>query len=183
MRCLNDETLPLALRVIGALIRLYGVSLAAVVELTVDRFTREDTRAYLRIDRHPVLLPPKLADLIDRLIAEAGAASMLKHSATRSRYLFLGNPPSRGLHCPAAGRAMALHGLSVIHARNTVMLAAVAELPPIVISDLFGVHPQTAHRWPQFAQQSWSEYLRLPTRATTTDVTTSRHTRLTLAMR
>ncbi|MFE1781367.1 hypothetical protein ACFW9F_01915 [Streptomyces sp. NPDC059506] len=33
------------------------------------------------------------------------------------------------------------------------------DLPPIVISDLFGIHPNTAYAWAQYAQNSWAEYL------------------------
>ncbi|ONI71123.1 hypothetical protein ALI144C_52315 [Actinosynnema sp. ALI-1.44] len=44
-------------------------------------------------------------------------------------------------------------------ARNTAMIEAVGELPPIVIADLFGIHPGTAHAWAKFAQASWTDYL------------------------
>jgi hypothetical protein len=50
-------------------------------------------------------------------------------------------------------------GLAVISARNTAMIEAVAELPPIVISDLFGISPRTAYAWAQYAQDSWVDYL------------------------
>lgn len=51
------------------------------------------------------------------------------------------------------------HGLEVVSARNTAMLEAVADLPPVVISDLFGVSAGSAHRWAGFAQDSWTDYL------------------------
>jgi hypothetical protein len=54
---------------------------------------------------------------------------------------------------------MKQHGLAVISARNTAMIEAVADLPPIVISDLFGISPRTAYAWAQYAQGSWAEYL------------------------
>jgi hypothetical protein len=38
-------------------------------------------------------------------------------------------------------------------------LARLCELPPIVIADLFGIHPGTAHAWAKFAQASWTGYL------------------------
>jgi hypothetical protein len=47
----------------------------------------------------------------------------------------------------------------VISARNTAMIEAVADLPPIVISDLFGISPRTAYAWAQYAQDSWADYL------------------------
>ncbi|MFJ7258309.1 hypothetical protein ACIQWV_38760 [Streptomyces sp. NPDC098085] len=33
------------------------------------------------------------------------------------------------------------------------------ELPPITISDLFGIHKNTAAQWAAFAQDSWAGYL------------------------
>ncbi|MFB7446113.1 hypothetical protein ACFC01_49035 [Streptomyces mirabilis] len=51
------------------------------------------------------------------------------------------------------------HGLEVVSARNTAVLEAVADLPPVVISDLFGVGATSAHRWAWFAQDSWAQYL------------------------
>ncbi|MFF9403348.1 hypothetical protein [Streptomyces sp. NPDC014744] len=54
---------------------------------------------------------------------------------------------------------MRQHGLEVISARNTAMLEAVADLPLIVISDLFGVSATSAHGWARFAQDSWTDYL------------------------
>lgn len=51
------------------------------------------------------------------------------------------------------------HGLPVISARNTAMIEAAASLPPIVVSDLFEVHPSTAQTWAQYAGDSWADYL------------------------
>ncbi|MFJ9588730.1 hypothetical protein [Streptomyces acidicola] len=39
------------------------------------------------------------------------------------------------------------------------MIEAVADLSPIVVSDLFGIHPNTAHAWAQYTQDSWADYL------------------------
>jgi len=44
------------------------------------------------------------------------------------------------------------HGLPTLAARNTAMIEAVSELSPIVIADLFGIHPGTAHTWAKFAK-------------------------------
>jgi hypothetical protein len=35
----------------------------------------------------------------------------------------------------------------------------VAELPPIVVADLFGIHPGAAYAWDKLAQTSWTDYL------------------------
>jgi hypothetical protein len=39
------------------------------------------------------------------------------------------------------------------------MLDAATELPPVVISDLFGISPRTAYGWACYAQDSWADYL------------------------
>lgn len=36
---------------------------------------------------------------------------------------------------------------------------ALIDLPPVVIADLFGTHPQTAERWAGLVGGNWSEYL------------------------
>ncbi|MGW2721685.1 hypothetical protein [Streptomyces sp. NPDC001492] len=50
------------------MVRLYAVPVSRTVELTTDRFHRDENGAYLTLDRHPVLLPPKPALLIKEQI-------------------------------------------------------------------------------------------------------------------
>ncbi|MFF2519981.1 hypothetical protein [Streptomyces sp. NPDC058086] len=38
-------------------------------------------------------------------------------------------------------------------------MEAITDLPPIVVSDLFGIQPNTAYAWAQYAQNSLAEYL------------------------
>lgn len=39
------------------------------------------------------------------------------------------------------------------------MIEFVAELPPIIVSDLLGIASSTAQRWARFTQDSWADYL------------------------
>jgi hypothetical protein len=39
------------------------------------------------------------------------------------------------------------------------MMDALADLPPMVIADLLGIHPKTAQRWATLAGENWSEYV------------------------
>jgi hypothetical protein len=41
------------------------------------------------------------------------------------------------------------------------MITAITELPPIVVSDLFGLSAATAFQWAKCAQQNWTDYLGL----------------------
>ncbi len=159
-RCLNDDQLPLDVRIAGALIRLYGLPVVRLVELTTDRFERTGDDGYLTIERNPVLLPPKLALLIQEQIARPTVRSMLRPPQDgRPTYLLPGVPAHRPITAQRIVNKLRQHGLEVISARNTAMLEAVADLPPIVISDLFGVSAGSAHRWARFAQDSWTDYL------------------------
>ena len=157
-RCLTDESLPLTARIVGSLIRLYGVQIARIVELTVDKFHEDESGAYLTISANPVPLPPRLARLIQRHIAHP-VRSIHNLRDGYPRYLFPGSPPSRSRN-PATIHALLLrHGLPSIAARNTALIEAALELPPTIMCDLFGIHPQTAHYWAQYASSSWADYL------------------------
>ncbi|MFF9647290.1 hypothetical protein [Kitasatospora aureofaciens] len=157
-RCLNDDTLPLEVRIVGALTRLYALPVTRIVKLTTDRFHREEERAYFTFDRNPVLLPPKLARLIERQISRPGVTSVLRRPDGPGP-LLPGRPPSRPRSVSSVHALLKAHGLPVLAARNTAMLEAVSELPPIVVSDLFGVSASNAHTWAGFAQDSWADYL------------------------
>lgn len=52
-------------------------------------------------------------------------------------------------------------------ARNTAMVHAPADLPPMPISGLIGIQPSTAERFTALAGENWSDYLtgRHPARA------------------
>jgi hypothetical protein len=160
-RCLNDEGLPLLARIVGVLIRLYGLHTTRVATLITDRFHEDDTGAYFTFDRIPVLLPPKLAALIKQQIESPYRASSVlgEPLGNGPRYLFPGRPASQPLNAGYLQLLMKRHGLPNINARNTAMIELVGELPPIVISDLFGLAPATAHRWAEFAQNGWADYL------------------------
>lgn len=160
-RCLNDDSLPLEARIIGSLTSLYALPTTRIVRLTTDRFHRESDDAYLTIDRHPVLLPPRLAALIEKQIASPSCRTSVLQQPHNGApgFLFPGRPPSRPRNADTVNDYMRKHGLPGLSARNTAMMEAITDLPPIIVSDLFGMHPNTAYAWAQYAQNSWAEYL------------------------
>ncbi|WP_409496116.1 hypothetical protein [Amycolatopsis sp. cmx-11-12] len=60
------------MRIIGSLFGLFGLTIRRIVDLAADRFGRADGDAFLTIGDHPVLLPPKLAVLIEQQLASPG---------------------------------------------------------------------------------------------------------------
>jgi hypothetical protein len=160
-RCLTDASLPLELRITGALVRLYGLHLNRIVHLTTDRFHQDQHGAYLTFDKHPVLLPPTLARLIDLQIANGRSRSTLGAlpASDHPALLLPGSPASRPRSPQSLSVQLKKHGLPTLAARNTAMFSMAGELPPIILSDLFGLHRNTAIQWAILAQDSWAGYL------------------------
>lgn len=160
-RCLADASLPLELRIVGALIRLYGLPLIRIVHLTTDRFHQDERGAYFTFDKNPVLLPPTLARLIEQQITTGRSRAALGPLATSEHpeLLLPGLPASRPRSPEALSGQLMKHGLPTIAARNTALFGMAGELPPIIISDLFGVHRNTATQWAALAQDSCAGYL------------------------
>jgi hypothetical protein len=118
-RCLNDDTIPREARIIGALIRLYAIPVSRIVELTTDRFHRDENGAYITLDRHPVLLPPKLALLIEEQIAQPVTDSrMLQQFGDGNGYLFPGKAPGRPRNVVGTHNLLNQFGLPVLSART-----------------------------------------------------------------
>lgn len=158
-RCLTDDELPLEVRIVGALIRLYAMRVTRIVELTCDRFHRDDTHAYLVIEQNAVVLPPSLAALFDELIRRRRSGGRAYSGPGVPAWMFPGRPPSRHRNTTALQRDLTKYGLPTLTARNSAMIANISDLEPVVVSDLFGVAAKTAHKWAQFAQASWATYL------------------------
>ncbi|MFE4631222.1 hypothetical protein [Streptomyces mirabilis] len=117
---------------------------------------RDPEATYLTLDRHPVLLPPTLASLLDEQIAQLHDPLP---SPGRRHLLLPGAVPGRPRNPAGLADQMRHHGLPVRAARNTALMEAITDLPPIVVADLFGISPATAHRWSQLAGNSWAPYL------------------------
>ncbi|MEU2518863.1 XRE family transcriptional regulator [Streptomyces pseudogriseolus] len=153
-RCLNDPTLPSDVRIAAALIRLYALPLTRIVELTTDHLRHDADHTYLTIIRHPVVLPPKLARLIDDHLEEG-----FRHSNEATRYLLPGRVPGRPRNPAGLSDKLQRYGLPARAARNTAMMQALADLPPGVLADLIGIQPRTAERFAAMAGENWSDYL------------------------
>ena len=96
------------LRIIGSFVRLYAQQVSKIVEFTTDCFHQDTGGAYFRFGRNPVLLPPKLARLIERQIAQPAVSSAVSPHSTGPAFLFPGH--QLGAHAvPAAPRRSCGH--------------------------------------------------------------------------
>jgi len=93
-RCLTDEALPADIRAAGALVVLFGLPVSKAVQLTADHLTDCGQATYLTMDQQPVLIPPRLAEVL-RLAASTPSRSALGRSLPGRQWLFPGFSPGR----------------------------------------------------------------------------------------
>jgi hypothetical protein len=160
--CLTDQDVPLTLRVAGALVLLYGQTPSRIVELTTDRITEKKQHTFLTLDRQPVLLPPRLADLV-RQLAEHDPCRrrpITERPGAPRTWLFPGGTPGR--HADPGRLTKLLNeqlDIVVRPARNSALTAMAADLPAPVLAELLGVHLTTAGRWGALVKRDWSSYV------------------------
>lgn len=159
-RSLHDTSVPLDTRAAAALILLYGLSLTRVRNLTADHLERQDDgRTHLVTGAHRLLLPPKLARMLDDLAQAGRGRSRYSSSTEARRWLFMGLVPGRPLSADGLRVKLAGFGLHIRLARNAALIALAAELPPAVLADLIGLHHNTAARWSQLAARDWQAFV------------------------
>jgi len=157
--CVEDGALPLEVRVAGALALLYGLTLARIRRLTsadIQRSANDDM--YLKVGRQPLLIPPRIASLLQQLSVSPRRRSLLPIDGPP--WLFPGVVPGEPLSSQAIGDLLQRHvGVRSHAARQAALIAFAAELPPPVLADLLGLTVQTAQKWASYTQPDWAAYL------------------------
>ena len=167
-RCLHETPLPLRVRVAGALVLLYGQPISRIVQLKAAQLSRHRRQAYLVLGQHPVLIPPRLADLIDDLHATATPTAVLGGRGSPASWLFPGQVPGRHLSVNGLVRQLNTHGIQARTGRSAALINLAADLPAAILADLLGLHINTAVRWVKRARRDWSSYLAARAEATRT---------------
>jgi hypothetical protein len=158
-KCLTDEAMPVDVRAAGALTLLFGLPSERIRNLTADQVALKDQHTYLAAGRHPILLPPRLAGLLQRLATRPRERLMISHDRRGPRLLFPGRVPGQPIASHALTTRLNRHGISVRPARNGALAALAADLPAAILADLLGMHVNTAVRWVTYARRDWADYL------------------------
>jgi hypothetical protein len=160
-RCLADQDIPLHQRVSGALVLLYGQVPQRIVTLTRSDLTTRGDHTYLALDRHPVLMPPPLAQLLHRLAAaEPFNRPIGQHPAASAKaLLFPGSRPGASRDHGRLTVQLNNLGIRVRPARNSALCSLADDLPASVLADLLGIHITTAVRWSKLVKRDWASYL------------------------
>lgn len=159
-RSLHDTSVPLDTRAAAALVLLYGLPLIRVRSLTPDHLEQhDDGRSHLLIGAHLLLLPPKLAQMLNDLARPGSGRSRYAPRPGARQWLFAGLVPGRPLSAQGLGVKLASFGLHARPARNAALVSLAAQLPPAVLADLVGLHHVTAARWSQLAARDWHAFV------------------------
>ncbi|WP_432023948.1 hypothetical protein [Streptomyces parvus] len=102
-RCLADDALPTDVRAGGAITLLFGPSTERLCHLTPEHLKFGDKHAHLVLGHHPVLLPPRLAQLLRCLAEQPELRPQLSRVRPGPRWLFPGMVP---------GKPISTHGMT-----------------------------------------------------------------------
>ncbi|MFE0358857.1 peptidoglycan-binding protein [Streptomyces nigra] len=158
-RCLTDDDLPTDVRAAGAITLLFGPSTERLCHRTPEHLKFDDKHAHLVLGRHPVLLPPRLAQLLPAPRRAARAAAAALTSPARASVALPGHGPGQADSTHGMTQKLNRHGIPVRTARNAALAALTADLPSPILADLTGMHRHTALRWVAYAKRDWAEYL------------------------
>jgi hypothetical protein len=158
-RCLNDEAIPLDTRAAAALVLLFGLPVSRIRHLTIDQLDIGEAGSFLRTGRHPLLLPPRLANLLTRLADAPRAPARLAAGEHTPRWLFPGLTPGRPTSQPGFTLKLRALGIDARIARNAALIALAGNLPTPVLADVLGLHTATAERWAHLANRDWAAYI------------------------
>ncbi|MFY1632390.1 hypothetical protein ACN27F_03725 [Solwaraspora sp. WMMB335] len=159
-RCLTDEQLPDEVRVAGALILLYGLTVSRIRQLTTTHITIDNGQTFLTVGAKPLPLPPSLGELTQRLAQTPRSRSALASgSPAQTAWLFPGLNTGQPLTIHGLGKALRRHGITTRPARHAALIALAGELPTPILAETLGIHINTARRWAGYLQRDWSTYL------------------------
>ncbi|MBB4686327.1 hypothetical protein [Amycolatopsis jiangsuensis] len=158
--CLDDEALPLHVRVAGALTLLFGLSITKVVRLRRDHVRIEEGAVSLDVDGHLLAIPPMLGRLLTHLVTQPTSGTRaLSQLPFESPLLYPGKAAHRPVLPATLYCQLREHGIRVLSARNTARLALAAELPAAVFASLTGIEVTTADAWNKRVGHDWTPYI------------------------
>jgi hypothetical protein len=155
-RLLEDPEIPARDRVAAILVAVYAQPIVRVARFRIDQITITDTETTIQLAATPVELPAPIAAALRAWLHQRQAS--MPPLATPSPWLFPGNPPSRPIGEPSLSRQLKLVGIECNQDRRAALLHLAAEIPAAVLSDLVGIHVNTAGAWADMAGRPWGDY-------------------------
>lgn len=160
---LRDDSIPIEIRVAGALVLVYGQHLSRIVTWTVDRVGHDERSGAvtLRFDRVPVTLAEPVGGLVLELVDRRRGQARAGRSGD---WLFPGGLPGRHIDPGHMGTRLAANGIDLRDGRNAAVAELATDIPAPVLAELLGMHDNTAVSWTKSMQRDWTSFI-----ATTSD--------------
>ncbi|MFE7834930.1 hypothetical protein ACFU53_02305 [Streptomyces sp. NPDC057474] len=158
-RCLNDNNLPLRVRVGRILTLLYGMPASSVRLLETNDIRHDDEGTRLNFGRQPLFIPPRPAALMIELAAQSRQPVPTTVGPPARPWLFPGTLPGQPLSTAGYSLLMRRHGFHTIPARSAALIALADQLPSPVLAELLNIHVHTARKWAAYTQPDWAAYL------------------------
>jgi hypothetical protein len=158
-QCLNDTAMPLDVRAAGALVLLFGLQTSRIRHLRSEHLHQRDGQTYLDIGTPPLPIPPKLTALLHQLDDNPRRQPRIAGDHPGPGWLFPGLLPGRPTSPAGFSRKLLEHGIDARPARNSALVALVADIPPPILAEMLGLHINTAVRWADVARRDWTDYL------------------------
>lgn len=155
-RLMVDEAIALVDRVAGLLVICYAQPVSRIAQLSAERITRHDATVSLRLGVSDIELFEPLGELVNRLAAAKPGRAVL--ADPDSPWLFPGGHPGRPITADRLGIRLGRLGIAPKAARTAILLEYAGEVPPAVLADMLGLHPNTAVRWVRAAAGDWNAY-------------------------
>lgn len=167
-RILQDDGILARTKLAAALVLLYGIRPHRIVRITLDQVSSADGLARIQIGTEQLYLPEELGIVAETAFA-ARSARRLLHDVTDHVWLFPGSRPGYPLASPTLTRRLNEAGVPVARARKGALTSLAAQLHPVVLADLTGIHIRTAILWRNAVAASRSRYVSELLRATEQD--------------
>lgn len=74
-------------------------------------------------------------------------------------WLFPGNLAGKAIGATPLAQRLTNHGIGVRAAKNTAVLSLASDLPAPVLSQILGVHINTAVHWVKYVKRDWASYV------------------------
>jgi hypothetical protein len=155
---LNQPTIPLADRVAGLLVTVYGQHLSRLVALRHSDLTRRSGVVCLSRGADWLELPDPLGTWAWNL-RDTAAPTSIHPPAGPDRWLFSGGLPGRSLRPASLGNRLRRYGITARAARNDALTGVAAAVAPVTLASLLDMHLNTANTWAEASSGSWSRYL------------------------
>ncbi|QOV40544.1 hypothetical protein IM697_20340 [Streptomyces ferrugineus] len=142
-RCLTEDALPTAVGADGAITLLFGLSAERLRHLTPEHSKFGDKHVHLVLGRRPVLLPPRLAELLRQLAEQPQLRPQLSRTHPGPQWLVPGMVPGKPISTHGMTQQLNRHSIPVRTARNGALAALAADLPSPILADVTGMHRHT----------------------------------------